>query len=384
MWDLVARNIWQRRLRSLLTVLGIAVAVQVYLTVSGILSSYQADLQDQLATLAGRVFVQRPMADGSGMEEFPSAASSIDAEPADRLLALEGVNRSVSSAILYLPLASPPMAGLPPASCAIGIEPGHEAAFLGDLQIVAGRAGLDGPRSVILGQAAAEQRGGEGGPPAAPGDTIDLLGTSFTVAGVLESAPGLFDGMVMMDLASAQALFERPGSVTAVVLTPDSVEGIPSIRAAVAAVDARLETGVQEEIVAAAVEMTSISDDYTGMIKSTVVAVIFLFVTIVMIVAVMEQQREIGILRAIGARRMVIFGMVALESLALSVAGALLAWPIWGLLSALLVGGLTSDGPVMLSAWAEMALLALFVGVVASILPAWRAVRVDPLESLQY
>ncbi len=384
MWQLAMRNIWQRRLRSLLTVLGIAVAVQVNLTVTGVLSGYESDLQGQLGALAGRVFIQRPTAEGSEMEEFPSAGSSISNDLAQELLNLEGINRAASSAMLYLPLASPPISGLPPALSAIGIEAGHEVALLSDLEISAGEAVLHDAQSVILGQGAAAQFAASQDSPVKPGDTIELLDQRFTVSGVLDSAPGLFDGMVLMDLRSAQGLFERPRSVSAVILSMSNVEDIDPIRTEIEAMDSRLQTGSQEEVMDAAMEMMSVTEEFTGMINSAVYVVVFLFVTIVMIVGVMERQHDIGVLRAIGANRRTIFSMIASESLALSLAGTLLAWPIWGLIGAVLVGDFTSPADVILAAWLQMGFLALCVGVGASLLPAWRAVRVDPLEALRY
>jgi putative ABC transport system permease protein len=384
MWQMVIRNIWQRRLRSLLTILGIAAAVQVNLTVNGVISGYEDDIKGQMRALAGRVFVQRPTRDGFGMEEFPSAASSITDNLADALLNLEGIDASVSSAILYIPLASPPMSGLPPAVSAVGIELGHEMAFLGDLAIADGVGEMQDAHSVILGQDAAAHYGPTTDRPVKPGESIELLGQRFYVAGILESAPGLFDGMVMMDLGTAQALFERPGSVSAVILSVADAANVDPVRTAAEAMDSRLQTGSQEEITEAALEMMSITADYTGMINSVVVVVVFLFVMIVMIVAVMERRRDIGVLRAIGAPRRTIFGIVVSESLVLSASGVLLAWPIWGLIGAIFVGDYISPGEVILSAWLDMGMLALVVGVGASLIPAWRAVRVDPLEAMQY
>ncbi len=384
MWQMTLRNIWQRRLRSLLTVIGIAVAVQVNLTIKSVISGYESDLKGQMRTLAGRVFVQRPTTDGSGMEEFPSAASSISDDLADALLNLEGIDGTLSSAILYIPLASSPMSGLPPAVSAVGIQPGHEKAFLGDLPIASGQGGLRDAQSVILGPGAVAQYGSVGGQAAEPGDTIELLGQRFMVTGILESAPGLYDGMVMMDIVTAQTLFERPGSVSAIILSVTDVENVHSIRTSIEAMDSRLQTGNQEEITSAAMEMMSVTEEYTGMINSVVVMVVFLFVTIVMVVAVMERRRDIGVLRAIGAPHRTIIAIVASESLVLSVSGVLLAWPIWALIGAFFVGDFVTPGDVLLSAWLDMGLLALVVGIGASLLPAWRAVRVDPLEALQY
>lgn len=384
MWHLALRNLWQRRLRSFLTVLGIAVAIQVNLTMTSIISGYENDLKSQLAVVSGKVLVQRLTTDAPQMEEFPSAASSIDNNLVDTLLNLEGVDAQASAAILYVPLASPPIAGLPPASCAVGIEPGHEGAFLGEIAATVGTTTLQGSQSVILGQAAAEQYATEGDPSVVPGETIEFLDRSFTVVGVLEAAPDLFQGMVLMDLGTSMELFERPGSVSAVILTTEGVEHIESIKEAVPSVDSHLQAASQEDVAAAGLKMMSITAGFTDTMNSAVIVVVFLFVTIVMIVAVMERRREIGILRAIGARRRVILSVVACESLVLSLAGALLAWPVWSVIGALMGGGYSSPVELIMAAWWEIASLAVVVGIGAALLPAWRAVRVDPLEALRY
>jgi ABC-type antimicrobial peptide transport system permease subunit len=189
--------------------------------------------------------------------------------------------------------------------------------------------------------------------------------------------------MVMMDLGVSMTLFERPGSVSAVILSTEGVEYIESIKKAVPAIDSRLQAAGQEDVAAAGLKMMSVTAGFTDTMNSAVIVVVFLFVTIVMIVSVMERRREIGILRAIGARRWTILCVVACESLVLSIAGALLAWPIWGVIGALMVSGYTSPAELIISAWWEIASLAGIVGVGAALLPAWRAARVDPLEALR-
>jgi hypothetical protein len=47
-WDIALKNLQQRRLRAGLTILGVATAVQLYLTMSGIMRWYDQDLQAQL------------------------------------------------------------------------------------------------------------------------------------------------------------------------------------------------------------------------------------------------------------------------------------------------------------------------------------------------
>ena len=113
MWHLSIRNIRQRWVRSLLTILGVAVSVQIYLAMTTMMSSAENDLQDQLEALAGKVFVQRSMTSESVVEDFPSPSSSINVGVAEELLAMPGVDVARSSAILYVPLTKPPAPGAP-------------------------------------------------------------------------------------------------------------------------------------------------------------------------------------------------------------------------------------------------------------------------------
>ena len=120
------------------------------------------------------------------------------------------------------------------------------------------------------------------------------------------------------------------------------------------------------------------------MVENSIIVVAILVVTIVVVVAVMEERREIGTLRAVGAKRWRIFSMVAGQSVVLSLLGAMLALPIavffvqWGM------SGYLSNMGGILQVWWQTVLTAVVVGLLASLLPAWQAVRVDPLESLRY
>jgi putative ABC transport system permease protein len=106
--------------------------------------------------------------------------------------------------------------------------------------------------------------------------------------------------------------------------------------------------------------------------------------------SVLERTREIGVLRALGASRWRVRRTMADESLLISVAGT-----IAGIGAGLLVGivwivamrestfpGLTLHLPLGLMA--AIAVLGVVVGVLAAILPARRAARLDPLAALRY
>jgi putative ABC transport system permease protein len=108
-------------------------------------------------------------------------------------------------------------------------------------------------------------------------------------------------------------------------------------------------------------------------------------VAIVIGISVMEQRKEIDTLRAIGAQRWRIFSFVVIESLVLSISGALLAFPFKKFTElAILQFGRVSLLQDELGIWFGSILVAALVGVLAALLPGWQAMRVDPLEAMRY
>jgi putative ABC transport system permease protein len=104
--------------------------------------------------------------------------------------------------------------------------------------------------------------------------------------------------------------------------------------------------------------------------------------------SVLERTRELGLLRAIGLRRGQAMRMVTVEAVVISVFGALLGVAVGTGLGAAVVRALRDNGFTALSfPWAQMVeylVLAAVVGVVAAVLPAIRAARVNVLEAIAY
>ncbi|UCC63818.1 MAG: ABC transporter permease [Anaerolineae bacterium] len=382
LWDVALRNLWHRRLRSLLTILGVAVAVQLYISMSSLIAFYEQDLGQQLSALAGKVYVQHTVTREGEPETFPSLSSNIPAPVAAQILSLDGLDRRASSGVLFAPLVRPPAPNLPPYVMAVGVEPGHEAAFLSGFEIESGLATLTEAHSVILGQGAAEHYGLAES--AASLETIEIMKRSFTVVGVLEPAPRLFNGAVLMPLATAQELFARPDTLSAVILTAADAGAAPALQADVETRFPRLHASGQDDVAESANELLSNQLLFFQVINNTVVAVVIVVVAIVMVVAVMERRREIGTLRAIGARRRAILGLIVSESLTLVLVGAIVAWPVWALFRLILQDDVVATTGMFISSWLQMLVTALIAGVLASLWPAWQAMRVDPLQALQY
>jgi putative ABC transport system permease protein len=383
--DLSWKNLWRRKLRSLLTILGVASAAQLYLMVHGVMDTYHGEMMAQINAFAGKIIVQQQVESGGGNPDLTSSASSLKTSTAEMLLAMDGIDRQSSSAVVFVPIARAIMPYVPPAVVGVGIEPGHEQAYLNGLEAATGSLVLAGPQDAILGQSAAEYYRTHGdGSDVAVGDTIQVAGGSLTVVGIIKDAPQLFANAVIMPLSTAQKIFDRAGTVSAVILTSENLENAAAIKRSILEGYDGVTVSTQDDMLRNVQTILSGMQAFMGMIENSIIVVAILVVMIVVVVSVMEQRREIGTLRAVGARRWRIFTMVAGQSVVLSFLGTMAALPIsmffvqWGMSEYL------SSVPGVLRVWWQTMLTAVAVGLVASFLPAWQAVRVDPLESLRY
>ncbi|MCF8565473.1 ABC transporter permease [Alicyclobacillus tolerans] len=104
----------------------------------------------------------------------------------------------------------------------------------------------------------------------------------------------------------------------------------------------------------------------------------------IMLVSVTERTREIGIRKAIGAKRGVILTQFLLESLTLSVAGALIGVIVGGT-GAIVTGNIMKDGS-LLSVWAAVlgVVFSVAIGIIFGVYPARKAAHLKPIDALRF
>jgi putative ABC transport system permease protein len=228
-------------------------------------------------------------------------------------------------------------------------------------------------------------------------------GKNFKVRGVLEAVtgPGGRDGYIHTDDARELLRMEAPEAMEIVVRLKDfeRLERVkPRLQERLAALTNSEGKPVLElhdwKALSPFANIAAMIDMMTLFIRVMLVAIVLVSVMNVMLMAVYERIREIGTLAAIGTPPGRILGLYVGEGLLLGVLGALV-----GVALSLAVVAVLNVYPVQFPfgrqmitlhpvlAWREIGWVSLMVvamSVLASLQPAWRASRMDPIQALRH
>jgi len=238
------------------------------------------------------------------------------------------------------------------------------------------------------------------------GETVRIEGQSFRVIGVLvEKGGGSFgseDDQVLVPLSTAQTRLIRRSTrdrVDLLLVQAISAEAVPQAIDEVTQIlrtRHRTEIGKddftifsQQDFLDFASSITGVLTIFLGGIAAISLLVGGIGIMNIMLVSVIERTREIGLRKAMGARRMDILVQFLTESSLLSILGGLLGVALGWAISAI-VGQIAaaSDADIVpVIGLSDVLLATLFsagVGLFFGLYPANRAARLEPVEALRY
>lgn len=359
---MIVRNLIRRRTRSALTAVGIGIAVAAVVALSGLSEGFGE--QFNAIGRGGQVDL---MASEAGISDMQYSA--IDEQVAKRIAALPEVSSVTGIVFGFTSGQNVPFLFVQ------GYQPNADG--IKHFKIVEGEP-LSGTRQALLGRTTADAMGLE------VGQSVNVMGSRFRVSGIYETGVPLEDSAMVISLREAQALFGRPRKVMFLGIKLRDPRQVDSVLT-------ELEERFPEISVSKTSEFAESQPDFQAM-DGMIGAISFLAVLVggigmmnTVFMSVFERTREIGVLRALGWRKLRVLGMVMRESILLSLLGGavgiLLGVGLGKLFPLLLAYLEPSYSPTLL---VQAMVLALVLGGVAGAYPAWWASRLDPLEALRY
>ncbi|MFC9983518.1 ABC transporter permease [Microbacterium keratanolyticum] len=382
------RGVASNRTRSALTVLMVVIGVASVITLVAVGNATTKKVTDQVAALGATAVDVSPGWTETGPSEFSLAdADTLRASP------LGPDINAVAPTVVANTKAS---LGLESSELAVtGTTP--EFFSIKNSKLMEGRllSAADVGSPVVVLDDTAAQKLSPGG--SIVGSKVVINGNPFTAIGVIAEPSGAsrlglsYGGAAYAPLDSVQRLISGYGSIAGIVVGASDAEHVEDVKAQITAI---LSARSSHDENAAPPEFVS-SDDLRSVLGganeslsqmlagvagiSLVVAGVG--VTNVMLLSVRERTREIGVRKALGARRSWIAAQFILEAAIVSVAGGAI-----GVAAALLIGLIPINGVLPLIDGSSVALAAgisITIGVVFGAYPAVRAASLSPLAALR-
>ncbi len=397
-WMVCLRYLREGRMQTLLILAGVTAGVAVIIFLTTLISQLQASIIDKTLGSQAHIVMKPPRAEN--LTSLPASSTAAIVQPrAQRLRSIdqwEAVAR-LAEQTRGVQAVSPILSGAGFAARAeanqpislLGVDPqAYQRIVRMDKYLTAGRFDVSGANTVI-GVELAKDLG------VAVGDkirviTMDGRNDLLTIAGIFDIGNrDLNRRWVYSSIKMAQSLLDLSGGITEIDLrVTDLFQAERTALELQAQTDLTVESWMQTNAqLLTALKSQSMSNN---LIRFFVVLIVAVGIASVLVVSVVQKQKEIGILRAMGATPRRVMSVFLLQG------------GFYGLLGSALGSGLSlvllnffsrvsrnADGTLLISpdiepsvvAWA--CALALVVGLLAAALPARRAASMDPVQAIR-
>ncbi len=393
-------------MRSALTSLGVVIGVAAVVMMTSIGLGAQQRVTSAIGGLGSNLLIVSPGASRGPGGGFVSqgAGSGMSLNDDDAEAIGEQIDGVVASAPAVRGGAQLASEGANWSTRVEGVTPDYLVAR--DLTIASGRMfdeaeARQGRKVIVIGQTIATELFGEGVDPV--GRRIRVGSVPFEVIGVLASRgqSGFGqdqDDIVLGPLSAVRSRIvgrrvrgDNVQTIYVKAATPDDLVRVQEDLSNLLRERHRIRPGQEDDF--SVQNMASIMEAMQASVKTftgllAAVAAVSLVVggvgiMNIMLVAVTERTREIGLRMALGARRNDVLFQFALEAMTLSVIGGAIGL-VLGVGGGALMAKL-GDWPVAIAAWSIPVSLgfSLLVGLVFGAYPSWRAARLDPIEALR-
>jgi len=404
------RQLWARKGLNAIAVGGVALGVLVLVSMTAIMSGFQQEFKDNILRAADHVIVHdrrlapaKPLLSGlifgpllghvrhAGPSERPLRI----ARPADTLRMIRSLPevRAACGELIGQAVAS--FAQLSHGASIRGIDPTEQqrcTPLAGFVKQGSWEGFATGRDVMLIGSLFAEKIG------ATVGDRVSVVApqgksTLLEVVGIFEVGLASIDrGWAFVPLASAQAIFGQANAISDI--------GVRAVDPGEArALAARLEqlTGYDaeswQELNAGTLSVFDLQNIVVAFQIGAILVVGGFGILAVQIMIVLQKTRDIAILRSVGFRRSDILVIFLLQGAAVAALGALLGdmlgWRFVSFLDSIYdpSAGYSAEAQLRVvddpAVYAWGAAFSVLVGTLASLLPAWRGGRVEPVDVLR-
>jgi len=387
-FQIAYKNLLRKKVRSILTIMGIAMAAWVLTSLFGFNKGYESSLSNDIDNLGYQMLVTAKgcpyeaatlmLKGGTGLRYMPQQlADSIRFQPE-----VDNITPMLMQAVF-----DPNKGESGGISAYLGVDPQTFPKMKNFLEFQEGEWFTgERAREAVLGYEAAEleQR--------SVGDLLLIpeIDIEIKVVGVLKRTGTQDDGTIFLPLQTVQEIFGRPGELTGIgVKVKKEVD--------IVAFEEKMYTLPDVQVVSLTqvknTIMTLVATARVMVLSIALIAVLIAIVGVIntILMSVMERRQEIGILKAMGAMSYDIFKLIWVETIILCISGGLV-----GSFLALGTARLTdwlirqvlpytpSGGLVQISLGLVLSTLGLvtLIGVLSGAYPSWKAGHVRPLETI--